>query len=79
MVEPKKNEPLIVKDLWLVLHHHNHGVDAFPLYSYSEPSKREAIEALKPAMDFEEAPSEEGTEYLDIIGPWTREEIKEVA
>jgi hypothetical protein len=67
------------KELWIVLHHHKHGVDAYPLLANGEPSQREAIEALKPEMDFEEGVADEdGREYLDIIGPWLDRKIKEV-
>ena len=49
-----------MKTLWVVLHHHRHGVDAHHFRSESEPTTKQIIET---GVDFEE---EREDEYLDV-------------
>jgi hypothetical protein len=60
--EPRPAHPL----LWIVVHHHRHGEDLYPIYSSEKPPTEKHAERI--VGDNFEADRED--EYLDSRGPW---------
>ena len=50
-------------NVWIVLYHHRHGVDAWPVFQATVPDEDEIIEGLD-----EYEPDRE--EYVEIVGPF---------
>ena len=55
-----------MQQLYIVVHHHCHGTDVFPIWSETYPGENEAIEAINKVSTFE--PSD--VEWFDIAGPF---------
>jgi hypothetical protein len=62
---------------WIVLHHHKHGQDVFPIVSDHEPNETEAAKALKGKMDYEPTEPDcfEDGERLEFFGPYVSESL----
>jgi hypothetical protein len=59
--------------LWIVMHHHKHGLDVFPVYQEDEPNDNQmeaAVEAGGGDFDPEESDGEGGHEWLEPKGPF---------
>ncbi len=65
-VPTKNSYPKLVGSLkcWIVLWHHEYGVDAWPIYSIEEPTEEQAIESL---IDSEFDPD---NEWIEFSGPY---------
>lgn len=63
--------------LWIIVHHHKHGVDVFPFFGEKEPSDEQAIEKINELSFFEGDDEEE--EYYDVDGPYDLPTIEQPA
>jgi len=56
-------------NLWIIIHHHGHGVDVYPVKQDKMPTTKEqeaACENFEYNMD----------EYTEVAGPWKLEDLK---
>ena len=50
---------------WIILYHHRHGTDTWPVFSERKPTEKQIIESLE---DWE---GEVKNEWIEIVGPFT--------
>jgi hypothetical protein len=55
-------------NLWIIVHHHKHGVDTFPFFGESEPTDEQAIAKINETSEYEEEDEED--EHFEVNGPF---------
>lgn len=55
--------------LWIVLFHHKHGVDTWPMVVDDEPNGDDIIKDLREKGDWDEDDDDRGS-YIDVRGPF---------
>ena len=61
--------------LFIVLHHHGHGVDVIPVLRSEEPTTEEQ-EALCDDFDPDAEDALGGGEYTEVRGPWEMADLQ---
>ena len=56
--------------VWVVIYHHKHGVDAWPIAMNKEPTEDEVIKILRKEGSWEDEDDDREDTYVEVRGPW---------
>ena len=57
--------------MYIVVYHHRHGNDCWPLWDDKEPCEDHIIEQLRENGDWDESDDDRTDTWIEIFGPYT--------